>query len=63
MPHDRHAEAETAMRAGHRAVGLRKPVEDMPQKGRRDALAVVGYGDPKVGAQILHSHVDATVAR
>ncbi|NJK88794.1 MAG: hypothetical protein HC923_04930, partial [Myxococcales bacterium] len=61
VPHERQAEAQAFRRIG-RALVLDEQLEDAARLGRIEALARVGYGQPRAVVLPLEHHVDPTVS-
>ena len=58
---DGQAQAEAAVTARGRGVGLAEAVEDLAEKLRSDPLAAVGHGDLDMGIDPLDDDVHAAV--
>ena len=61
--HQRQADAQAALRAVRRALGLREQVEDIGQHLRLDALPVVAYRDHGFAAFAGHAQGDLAARR
>jgi len=62
-PHDRQAQAQAALRARRRSIGLAKALEDVGQEIRRDAGAGVADGHDQLGVHDGRRDLHATAWR